>query len=88
MKYSSVACNGGGKDASKKCCSIDFQCDEGQGSCENDEHCRGYLRCGRNNCNQTAFLWDKARCCEGNYNLKLLNTDLITFNRIYLNRIS
>ena len=66
-------CNGGGRDDSENCCTRDYPCDEFQGSCQDDSHCAGKLKCGRNNCNKTTFHWDQARCCQGNCSVILLN---------------
>ena len=51
-------CSGG-----DDCCSYSDPCLEGEGDCENDDHCATGLRCGDNNCDGDSFDGDDD-CCE------------------------
>ena len=66
MKLSGSGCDLWFPDRGYKCCSPDNQCDEGEGECDSNADCIGTLRCGFNNCDQTAEpnpFPENARCC-------------------------
>jgi len=50
LDYSSSRerCSAGNTDVS--CCSASHKCDENQGDCDNDSHCKRGLKCGHDNC--------------------------------------
>ena len=41
-------CDGNPRDSN--CCSNSNPCGYGEGDCDKDSHCRGFLKCGTNNC--------------------------------------
>ena len=44
-------------------CSLTNQCNVDQGHCQSDDECKGYLRCGHNNCPAELSHHTKTRCC-------------------------
>ena len=44
-------------------CSMGSPCKENQGHCQSDDECKGYLKCGHNNCPSGLGYHPKARCC-------------------------
>ena len=54
------SCNG-----DDECCSVDNQCDWGEGDCDDDDHCFGALRCGEDNCGGSDVFDESDDCCEG-----------------------
>ncbi len=50
-------CTGG-----DSCCTEEYPCGEGEGDCDNDDHCEGDLVCGKNNCVGDTFE-DADDCC-------------------------
>ena len=47
------------------CCSENNQCAEGEGDCDSDSDCKGFLRCGKSNCNPAKGFPEDADCCTG-----------------------
>ena len=44
-------------------CSLTNQCNVDQGHCQSDDECKGYLKCGHNNCPAELGHHSKSRCC-------------------------
>ena len=44
-------------------CSLTNQCNVDQGHCQSDDECKGYLKCGHNNCPAELGHHTKTRCC-------------------------
>ena len=44
-------------------CSLTNQCNVDQGHCQSDDECKGYLKCGHNNCPAELGQLTKTRCC-------------------------
>ena len=44
-------------------CSLTNQCNVDQGHCQSDDECKGYLKCGHNNCPAQLGHHTKTRCC-------------------------
>ena len=57
-----ISCTGGSRSQIEHCCDSKNPCDINQGDCDNDNHCRGDLVCGKNNC-MSSFIWRFADCC-------------------------
>ena len=48
----------------ERCCTSENPCDEGEGDCDIDSHCAGFLCCGNNNCKSFGdFYHEKDDCC-------------------------
>ena len=52
------ACDGGGK-----CCTIDFQCGDNEGDCDNHNQCKEGLKCGSENCDISLGFASTVDCC-------------------------
>ena len=48
---------------SANACSVTNPCSENQGHCQSDDECKGYLRCGQNNCPAELGYHITDRCC-------------------------
>ena len=47
------------------CCTDTTPCGRGDGDCDLDSHCRGYLKCGTDNCEQKTGSYPEGYdCCE------------------------
>ena len=44
-------------------CSLTNQCNVNEGHCQSDDECKGYLKCGHNNCPAELGHHTKTRCC-------------------------
>ena len=44
-------------------CSLTNQCNVDEGHCQSDDECKGYLKCGHNNCPAELGHHTKTRCC-------------------------
>ena len=44
-------------------CSIANPCEANQGHCQSDDECKGYLKCGHDNCLEGFGYPSKTRCC-------------------------
>jgi len=55
-----ISCNG-----HDECCSVDNQCNRGEGDCDEDDHCYGALTCGEDNCGGRPEFDESDDCCEG-----------------------
>merc|ERR1719397_1151349 len=45
------------------CCTVETPCSEGEGDCDSNDHCRGSLVCGENNCPKEGFKWNFGDDC-------------------------
>ena len=62
------------------CCSTSHKCDENQGDCDNDSHCKSGLKCGTDNCplgfpNKAYDCCYKPKPCKYNFILIYFNAD-------------
>ena len=48
------------------CCGLSHKCDENQGDCDNDSHCKRGLKCGHDNC-PLEFPIEYDCCYRGKY---------------------
>ena len=61
-EVSNEPCDGGYRNETRGCCSVENPCKEGQGDCDDDDECLGSLVCGSNNCGEKFFI--SHDCCE------------------------